>query len=91
MVRSGQLRRDWEAIRRLAGLVNFRGHDLRHSYASLIINLPGASLKLVGDLLGHNRAETSKRYAHLFDETLRQATTAVGGLIANAKTRSTNG
>lgn len=42
--------------------VNF--HDLRHSCASLLINL-GVSLDVIRDILGHASVKTTERYAHL--------------------------
>lgn len=46
-----------------AGLdVNF--HDLRHSCASLLINM-GVSLEVIRDILGHTTVKTTERYAHL--------------------------
>lgn len=49
--------------RKKAGLdVNF--HDLRHSCASLLINM-GVPLEVVRDILGHTTVKTTERYAHL--------------------------
>lgn len=42
--------------------VNF--HDLRHSCASLLINM-GVSLDVIRDILGHASVKTAERYAHL--------------------------
>jgi integrase len=41
----------------------------------------GASLQVVGKLLGHTQAATTMRYAHLQDEVLRAATNLYGGLV----------
>jgi hypothetical protein len=41
-----------------------RVHDLRRSFASFAI-ADGASLFLVGKLLGHTNSRTTERYAHL--------------------------
>ena len=49
-----------------AGVKKIRIHDLRHSHASLLINL-GANILLVSERLGHESPEiTLKIYAHLF-------------------------
>jgi integrase len=80
------VRRPWEAIRKAAGLDDVRFHDLRHSYASLLIN-DGVSLPIIGRLLGHSHAKTTMRYAHLADDPLRAATSRVGEKIAVAQRR----
>lgn len=58
-----------------------RIHDLRHSYASHLVSA-GASLQIVGKLLGHTQAATTMRYAHLQDESLRAATNQLAKIIA---------
>lgn len=63
------------------GLRDFRTHDLRHSYASFLAS-SGLSLPTIGALLGHSQPATTARYAHLFDDPLRQATERVGEIIA---------
>ena len=49
-----------------------RVHDLRHSFASLLIN-SGRSLYEVQKLLGHTQIKTTQRYAHFSPETLLAA------------------
>jgi integrase len=60
-----------------AGLEAVRVHDLRHSFASFAI-ADGASLFLVGKLLGHASARTTERYAHLSGDPLMDAATTIG-------------
>jgi integrase len=72
-----RLEHDWQAIRRTAELPGVRLHDLRHSYASLLV-ASGLSLPIIGRLLGHTQAQTTLRYAHLADKPLREATAIVG-------------
>jgi integrase len=67
-----------------AGLQDLRMHDLRHSYASFLVN-EGMSLPTIGALLGHTQAQTTHRYAHLFDDPLRKATERVGAIITGAR------
>lgn len=52
-----------EALK-VAGIRNFRFHDLRHSCASLLAQR-GASLLEISDILGHRQIQVTKRYAHL--------------------------
>ena len=58
-----------------------RVHDLRHTYASILAGA-GASLPMIGALLGHSQPATTARYAHLMDDPLRQATERVGAIVA---------
>jgi integrase len=62
----------WNKARCAAGLWDFRLHDLRHSFASILVN-NGVSIYEVQNLLGHDSINTTKRYAHLAPETLRKA------------------
>jgi integrase len=59
---------------------NLRIHDLRHAFASVLVSA-GASLPLIGQLLGHTQAQTTLRYAHLFDRPMRDAAEAVGTFV----------
>jgi integrase len=62
----------WDRARKLAGLPELRMHDLRHSFASFLINA-GRSLYEVQELLGHADLRTTSRYAHLSRERLFDA------------------
>ena len=62
----------WQNIRSQLGLQDMRIHDLRHSFASTLVN-NGATLYEVQKLLGHERSATTERYAHLADHTLHRA------------------
>ena len=66
----------WKNICKLANLQDVRVHDLRHTYASLLIN-NGISLSVIGKLLGHRNTSTTERYAHLNDTTLRKASNII--------------
>jgi integrase len=74
----------WDTARTKAGLSDVRVHDLRHSFASLLIN-SGRTLYEVQKLLGHTQISTTQRYAHLSRETLldasNAATQAVGSVM----------
>lgn len=71
--------RAWHTARKQAGLADVRMHDLRHSFASLLIN-SGRTLYEVQHILGHTQVKTTQRYAHLSQDTLLDA--------ANAATRA---
>lgn len=70
----------WTIVRDMADLKDVRLHDLRHSFASLAVS-DGASLPIIGALLGHADSATTQRYAHLHDDPLREASEAVGDQI----------
>ncbi len=58
------VRRAWERAKTAAGLpADLRIHDLRHSFASTLVNL-GVPLHEVGVLLGHLDPQVTARYAH---------------------------
>jgi len=54
----------------IAGIGHVTPHQLRHTYATALVNA-GVSLQALMRLLGHVSAEMSLRYAHLFDHTVR--------------------
>lgn len=58
-----------------------RLHDLRHSFASLLASR-GASLPMIGRLLGHANPATTSRYAHLAEDPLRRLSAEVGATLA---------
>jgi integrase len=69
------LKRPWRAIQQAAGLEGYRLHDLRRTYASFMLS-SGQTLDVVGRMLGHTQASTTKRYATLFSEAELEAADA---------------
>jgi integrase len=78
-----ELKASWRAICRSASISGVRLHDLRHSFASIAAS-SGASLPLIGALLGHTQSSTTQRYAHLFDEAQRAVAERVGAIVEAA-------
>ena len=74
----------WDRIRRRAGLADVRLHDLRHSFASFLVN-HGVSLYVVQGLLGHARSRMTQRYAHLATQTLLDAAEVVSSVICGPR------
>jgi integrase len=70
----------WKVLREAAGIADVRQHDLRHTYASILAS-SGLSLPIIGQLLGHTKAQTTLRYAHLLDDPLRAATERAAAVI----------
>ena len=75
-----EIRRFWMAIQKEAALAEVRIHDLRHTFASLLVS-GGASLEMIGKLLGHTQMQTTQRYAHLMDSPLRDGVNAVASIF----------
>jgi integrase len=73
--------KSWRLLCRSSRITGLRLHDLRHSFASQLAS-QGASLPLIGALLGHTQAQTTHRYAHLFDDPQREAVERIGKLVA---------
>jgi integrase len=78
-----RIQRFWHRLCQDVGLTDLRIHDLRHSFASELVS-SGASLPLIGALLGHSNPATTARYAHLFDDAQRAAVERVGAVITAA-------
>lgn len=73
----------WSGIRKEAGLPHLRIHDLRHSYASILVN-SGRSLYEVQQILGHSQPQVTQRYSHLSTKTLQEAAATASDAIADA-------
>jgi integrase len=76
-----EIKANWRRILKAARITGLRIHDLRHSYASQLASA-GVGLHTIGALLGHSQPATTHRYAHLFDDPLREATEKVGAILA---------
>ena len=71
------IQHQWLRILKDAGVARCRVHDLRHTFASMLVN-GGTSLYAVSKLLGHADPAITQRYAHLTQETLREESTRLG-------------
>jgi integrase len=79
-----EIKQAWAGICRRAGLSGVNLHDCRHIYGSFLAS-SGVSLYIVGQLLGHSRSETTRRYAHLAEDPLREQAERWGAAVAAAK------
>lgn len=78
-----EIKKAWASLLKTAGITGLRAHDLRHSFASQLAS-SGASLPLIGALLGHSNPATTARYAHLFSDVQREAVEKVGAIVGEA-------
>ena len=62
----------WAKLLKRAHITKFRWHDLRHHFASRLVQA-GVPLNTVRDLLGHSSVAMSLRYAHLAPDQRREA------------------
>jgi integrase len=62
----------WAALLLRAKTTNFRWHDLRHHFASRLVQA-GVPLNTVRELLGHASMAMTLRYAHLAPDQKREA------------------
>ena len=76
--RLADLNHYWERVRERADLEGVRLHDLRHSFASRAL---GESLSMIGRLLGHNKIDTTARYAHLARDSIKASSARVADSI----------
>lgn len=70
----------WTRLRTKAGLPHLRIHDLRHQYASFLVN-SGRTLYEVQQILGHSDSKVTERYAHLSTKTLQAAANSASLII----------
>jgi integrase len=83
-VRRNRFHEAWRPAVKVAGVEGLRFHDLRHFYASLLIN-HGESVKVVQARLGHASAsETLDTYAHLWPDNEERTRAAVDDVLGRA-------
>ncbi len=67
-----------------AGILDFRFHDLRHTFASHFIMERG-SLKSLQEILGHSKIEMTMKYAHLSQEYKRKEVNLLNSLTGKPR------
>jgi integrase len=69
-ISSSSARHAFDEAVKSACLENFRFHDLRHTFATRLVQA-GVNLYVVKELMGHESIKTTERYAHHYPESLR--------------------
>jgi integrase len=77
----------WGRLRRKAGLPHLRIHDLRHQYASFLVN-SGRTLYEVQQILGHSDPSVTQRYAHLSTRSLQEAANSASIILKGGRQTS---
>jgi integrase len=79
------VRRQFKAHLRAAGLPIVRFHDLRHTAASILV-AEGVHPRTVMEVLGHSQIGiTMNLYSHVMDEAKRDAADRMGAVFASSK------
>ena len=73
----GNVRKSFFTALNKAGIINFRFHDLRHTFASQLV-MSGVDLNTVRELLGHKSLEMTLRYSHLSPDHKKRAVDILG-------------
>lgn len=74
----------WDKIRIKAGFSDFRMHDLRHNFASVIVrNGEGDRIGLAKSLLGHKDIKSTLVYTHFLDDKIKQTATEASSKVSD--------
>lgn len=86
----GFYRDSWNNAVKGSNLNDFRFHDLRHTFASRLVE-KGIDLYQVALLLGHSSLKMTQRYSHLSPEGLQKTINKLNTNYCNSTTMENNG
>lgn len=66
------VRNSFDRALKIAGIDDFRFHDLRHTFASYLV-MSGCDIRTVQQLMGHKDIKMTMRYSHLSRSHLQEA------------------
>lgn len=76
----GADRAEWKALLAAAGVRDARGHDVRHTAATMLL-LKGVDRRVVMDIMGWSSERMLKRYQHVIDEMRIEAADRLGAAL----------
>jgi site-specific recombinase XerD len=79
MIDAGKLKKAFISSVKEGKIENFRFHDLRHTFATRLVQ-QGVDIYKVSKLLGHKDISTTQRYAHHYPESLRDGVEVLDSL-----------
>lgn len=71
-------KKEWKKLLHEAGIPHARWHDLRHTFASMLVNKK-EPIFAISKFLGHKSIKTTERYLHLSSEEARNAIFSLEG------------
>ena len=80
--------KQWDRIRKAAGLPEFRIHDCRHFFASALVS-SGRTLFETQTILGHSSPATTMRYAWVSTKALQEAASTASARLTGNVVKST--
>lgn len=78
------IRTSFNSALKRAGIMNFRPHDLRHTFASHFL-MRTRDMKSLQEILGHTEMKTTMRYSHLLEGHKQDCMNQMNGLTSDKK------